>query len=278
MCSTDIVGFLVSEGVSLAEIRELSNHCTKGEFEQKLREKTFSKVLGGQFPDGANEEQIRTRVSQALDDLEYGRHSSKIRSVLLLFNLATLLQHKRSNIRFQFDSFKNERWDIEHVRSVASDRPEKHSDRIAWLEHCLGYLKSQQAKNPIQDEIEALKEMAPQDVTDEVFDPLYTKLLAHFQETSDEEADHGIANLTLLDEHTNRSYKNAVFAIKRQRLLSLDQAGIFVPLCTRNVFLKCYSPSVGNVMFWGREDRDAYQRTILKTLVGFFSGKMEGAP
>ena len=56
--------------------------------------------------------------------------------------------------------------------------------------------------------------------------------------------------MILLDEYTNRSYKNAVFAVKRQRLLSLDQAGIFVPLCTRNVFLKCYSPQVDKLMFW----------------------------
>jgi hypothetical protein len=82
-------------------------------------------------------------------------------------------------------------------------------------------------------------------------------------------------NLTLLDEGTNKSYKNAVFAVKRQRLLSLDQAGVFVPLCTRNVFLKCYSPRVGSVMFWGPEDRDAYQDVIIETLVRFFTGKSE---
>lgn len=132
--------------------------------------------------------------------------------------------------------------------------------------------------DPAQNEIEALKAMAPQDVTDELFDPLYAKLLAYFQETSDDEADHGIANLTLLDEHTNRSYKNAVFAVKRQRLLSLDQAGIFVPLCTRNVFLKCYNPQVDNVMFWGASDRLAYQTTILETLVGFLREKIEITP
>lgn len=35
---------------------------------------------------------------------------------------------------------------------------------------------------------------------------------------------------------------------KRQRLLDIDQHGIFVPLCTRNVFLKCYSPHVDKAM------------------------------
>ncbi len=268
-----IVGFLVNEGVGIAEIRELSNHCTKSGFDQKLRQRVFSKIVGGQFPEGGNEEQIRTRVRDLLEDLEYSDGRAKIRSVLLLFNVATLLQDQRSNIRFQFDSFKNRRWDIEHVRSVTSDRPDKYSARVEWLSHCLGYLESQHAAEELQHEIEAFNELSQEQATEEVFGSLYNKLIEFFHETADEEADHAIGNLTLLDEHTNRSYKNAVFAIKRQRLLSLDQAGIFVPLCTRNVFLKCYSPHVDNLMFWSAGDRVAYQSTILDTLVGFFTGK-----
>jgi len=79
--------------------------------------------------------------------------------------------------------------------------------------------------------------------------------------------------LTLLDSNTNRSYKNAVYAVKRKRLLELDQAGTFVPLCTRNVFLKCYSPKATNLLFWEDEDREAYLEVIVQTLVKFF---MEG--
>lgn len=101
------------------------------------------------------------------------------------------------------------------------------------------------------------------------------KVLVYFRENADDQADHSIANLALLDEHTNRGYKNAVFAVKRQRLLTLDQDGIFVPLCTRNVFLKCYSPLVDNVMFWSSADRDGYQKAIAETLISFFVGRME---
>jgi len=144
------------------------------------------------------------------------------------------------------------------------------------LSHCLGYLRSQYGEEELQHEIEAFNELTQEQATDEVFGLLYDQLIEFFHETADDETDHTIGNLTLLDEHTNRSYKNAVFAVKRQRLLSLDQAGIFVPLCTRNVFLKCYSPQVDNVMFWTAGDRFAYQGTILQTLVGFFVGKTKG--
>ncbi|MBU4389625.1 MAG: DUF262 domain-containing HNH endonuclease family protein [Proteobacteria bacterium] len=274
-----MVGFLVTEGMGINAIRDLSADCTKSEFERRLLREIFTRVIGGQLSESMDTETIRECVEEKLEDCEYRLHRAKIKSLLLLFNLATLLQNSRSNLRFQFDSFKSERWEIEHVRSVTSYKPERHSDRHEWLRHCLGYLQSQEHAGELLTEIEAfLKLPQPQsEAVKEVFDPLYDKVLSYFRENTDEEADHGIANLALLDEHTNRSYKNAVFAVKRQRLLDLDQAGIFVPLCTRNVFLKCYSPQADNVMFWSPEDRDAYQKAITETLVNFFVGKMEGS-
>ncbi len=269
-----IVGFLVSEGMSISKMRELSKKCTKSEFDQKLRKELFALVIDVQPPEELNEVSIRPKVEERLENLEYRTDREKIKSLLLLFNLATLLQNSRSNLRFQFDSFKSELWNIEHIRSVTSDKPERHSQRIIWLNHCLGYLKSQETRDDLRAEIESFVALSQQDAL-AAFDPLYDRLLAYFQEKTDEEADHGIANLALLDEHTNKSYKNAVFAVKRQRLLSLDQAGIFVPLCTRNVFLKCYSPQADNVIFWSPADREAYQSAIIKTLVGFFTGRTE---
>ncbi|VVN46243.1 hypothetical protein PS676_05767 [Pseudomonas fluorescens] len=49
-----------------------------------------------------------------------------------------------------------------------------------------------------------------------------------------------------------------------------------MPLCTRNVFLKCYSPQVDNVMFWSEADRDGYLAAMTNTLTDFFCGKTEG--
>jgi len=271
-----MVGFLVTEGMGINAIRELSANCTKSEFERRLRREIFTRVIGRQPPEGMEEQAIRERVEEKLEDLEYRLHRVKIKSVLLLFNLATLLQNIQSNLRFQFDSFKNERWDIEHVRSVTSDKPERPSDRVIWLGHILSYLRFQKEEDVLCEEIETFLKLPQSEALHEVFDPLYDKVLVSFRENTGEEADHGIANLALLDEHTNRSYKNAVFAVKRQRLLQLDQAGIFVPLCTRNVFLKCYNPKADNVMFWSGPDRDAYQKAIIETLVNFFVGKTEG--
>ena len=69
------------------------------------------------------------------------------------------------------------------------------------------------------------------------FETIDTEILTHFNEGGQADGPRS-ANLTLLDRGTNRGYGNAVFAIKREILLDQDRSGVFVPLCTRNVFLR----------------------------------------
>lgn len=269
-----IVGFLIQQGVDISELRKLSGSTTKRDFEQKLRGMVFVHMIGGAL-ENLSDDDLREMVSDKLESLEYGRDSHRIRSFLLLFNIATLLESPRSNLRFQFDSFKKENWDLEHIRSVASRTPERPNERIEWLKHCLGYLKTQETGGELQNEIEGFIELPQKGALDTIFDPLYEQVINFFKEAEEEGMGSGISNLTLLDQSTNRSYKNAVFAVKRKRLLSLDQSGIFVPLCTRNVFLKCYSPQVDNVMFWSKDDREAYGKVMVKTIIRFFKRDYE---
>jgi uncharacterized protein with ParB-like and HNH nuclease domain len=271
-----MVGFLVSQNMAIEKIRELSQNCTKRTFEQRLRREIFNRAIAKKPFNPSDEYAVRMDVADCLEALTYGSKSGEVAAALLLFNVATLLQNRRSNLRFQFDSFKTGHWDIEHIRSVADDKPERYHQRKDWLGICLGYLKLQDAEGDLCNKIEDFLALSQVDATNEKFDSLYEEIVQFFNEATEGEAVHGIANLTLLDEHTNRSYKNAPFAIKRQQLLDLDQHGIFVPLCTRNVFLKCYSPQVDNVMFWSEEDQQGYQEAITNVLVNFFCGKQEG--
>jgi len=269
-----MVGYLVSENTAINSIRDLSANCSKSYFQQQLRQVIFARAIDAKAVWPLNEQEIREQVAERLETLKYG--SPKIKSLLLLFNVATLLQNSKSNLRFQFDSFKGASWNIEHVRSVSSDKPERHHERVKWLDNCLRYLESSSAESELQESIRSFMVLPQAEASNDIFDPLYDRVLANFKESSDDAADHGIANLALLDEFTNKSYKNAVFAVKRQRILQLDQSGIFVPLCTRNVFLKCYSPEVGNLMLWSAEDSDGYLEVMTNTLADFFCGKMEG--
>ena len=205
-----------------------------------------------------------------LSDLEYGTDSKKIRAVLLLFNIATLLENRKSNLRFPFEAFKKEeRWDIEHVRSVESGKPGRVDTQRQWLEKVRDYLVETGDSERLVARAQGVLDASQ--FNNDQFDSIYDDVLAHFQEEDGAEAAHGIGNLTLLDAATNRSYKNAVFPVKRKRILGLDRTGMFVPLCTKNLFLKCYSEKIGNMMFWSQQDSESYRSAIVDSLVGFFA-------
>jgi hypothetical protein len=262
-----LVGFLIWSLEDVNDLRALAEGVGKQEFKKKLRTKIFEYAFGAIEPAPLTVESI----ADQLDGLEYRPGSQKIRRILLLFNLATLLGNQQSIMRFQFDSFKTASWDIEHVRSVAPDRPGTPKGKVEWLKQCQGYLKSTNEALDLQTDIQGFIDLPTKQTTEAAFDGVYEKVLRHFQEDKESEADNGISNLVLLDDETNRSYGNAVFAVKRDRILSLDRDGVFVPLCTRNVFLKCYNPRVEHVMFWTQEDRDGYRQVMIDTLHAFFT-------
>ena len=263
-----LVGYLIWAGEDVNELRDLAAGATKHEFKKRLKAMIFEYAFGAAEPAPL----ITEWIADQLDLLDYRPGSGRIRRILLLFNLATLLGNEQSNMRFQFESFKTAVWDIEHVRSVAPDRPGTPRGKVDWLERCQGYLESADEAADLRADIQAFIDLPAKEATDAAFDAVYEKVLRHFQEDGDGEADNSIPNLVLLDYATNRSYGNAVFAVKRQRVLSLDRDGVFVPLCTRNVFLKCYNPQVDHVMFWTQKDRDGYRQAMIETLHAFFTG------
>ncbi len=275
-----IVGFLVTQGVPLAEVRKLALDCTKSDLDRRLRQRVYSCVIEEWPFAGLSEVELRAAVVETVQALEYGSPAAnaRIRSLLLLFNIATLLLNRRSNLRFQFNSYKKEDWDLEHVRSVSPDRLKSYDERLAWMKACLGYLELSRLHPKLQAEIKGFIDLPRRAALETDFAELYGKVLRKVDEAAEEEADNGLGNLTLLDYRTNRSYKNAPFVVKRQKLLALDEAGTFVPLCTRNVFLKCYSPLVKNPTVWSGEDRQGYEGAVVETLVKFFLGRTEDAP
>ena len=79
--------------------------------------------------------------------------------------------------------------------------------------------------------------------------------------------ENGIGNLTLLDAETNRSYHNALYPVKRMKIIERDKGDVFVPVCTKNVFLKMYSTNFSNMMAWTKDDANDYLNEMKKVLV-----------
>ena len=135
-----LIGYLICDGDDLLAIRKAGKGVAKSEFHRILKRRIFKRLIGAELPPGAGRKDVKTAIETVVYELEYGPGSAKLRSFLLLFNIATLLQNPASNLRFPFDSFKKEIWDIEHVRSVTNRKPERTTDRKDWLERVHEYL------------------------------------------------------------------------------------------------------------------------------------------
>ena len=109
------------------------------------------------------------------------------------------------------------------------------------------------------DEREALQgriDAALPTITSDTFEPLHRELVALFTASADPDETDGpeaadrdemdsIANIALLSRDDNSVLNNSVFEVKRRHVITLDQDGSYIPVCTRNVFLKYYDKSLG---------------------------------
>jgi len=201
----------------------------------------------------------------SLLDLNY--ESRETKSVLLLYNILTMLQNKHDASYFPFDDYKLNKWDVEHIASRKDARSVPNVSRESWLCDVKYYIDREQQDGPdLIAEIDSI--IADRSFEqDDDFTALFDKVTEHFNRYMNgaEDMDE-ISNLALLDERTNRGYKNAVFPLKRKYIIELDKTGGFVPICTKNVFLKYFSDYPPKISFWTQDDREKYEQDLIRVL------------
>jgi len=50
--------------------------------------------------------------------------------------------------------------------------------------------------------------------------------------------------------------------LKRKTIIDREKAGTFIPICTKNVFLKYFSSYPPKISFWTQEDRENYYNDL----------------
>jgi hypothetical protein len=270
----------VAQGETVPSLFDLSESSTsKYDFRQCL----IKCIAKSTFPKKALTDLTYPVIENILSELSYEGDERRIRQLLLLFNIASLLANPVTNIRFQFDKYKQDNWDIEHIRSVDSAMPNDKGKQKAWLENVVDYISDDNTLNAEERsesdaqtahmiKNDACKLLQTTAFDDTQFIALYQRVIALYDPFDDDYADHSIGNLTLLDRATNRSYKNAVFPIKRATIISLDKKATFVPLCTKNVFLKYYSKQVDKMLYWKSKDSEDHQQAMVESIYGLFRG------
>ena len=233
------IGFLLT--AEIANIKELYSQSSK------LRKSEFVAYI--------NELIKQHYKSRTLLELNY--ESKETKSVLLLYNILTMLQNEHDASYFPFDDYKLNKWDVEHIASRKDARSVPAINRESWLLDVKCYIDQEQQDGPgLIKEVDSMLAARRFDYDDD-FAILFDKITIHFNE---------ISNLALLDERTNRGYKNAVFPLKRKYIIELDKTGGFVPICTKNTFLKYFSDYPPKISFWTQDDREKYEQDLIRVL------------
>lgn len=186
-----------------------------------------------------------------LQTLNYQEDKVLIKKTLLIFNIETILNNK-TNTRFLFNEFKNDlTWDIEHIAPQT-----ENMNKEEWIKTFFKYIHG--IENINKNRLDFIIRN---------FERFYIKKKEKLEKNElKHEYKHNIGNLTLLDSRTNRSYGNAFFPIKRAIILENDSKALFIPISTKNVFLKQYSNKLLNMMSWTNEDVVNYRTSIYSLL------------
>lgn len=278
------VGYLVEYNYSVAELVGIwKGKSTKSDFIGDLKKKVkdtikVCKDLNNQY------------------EIDGGVDKTVCKPLLLLHNIQTIIDQNKDFTskkeyelpvfyKFPFHLFKKEKWDVEHIDSNSENElnnKDSQNEFLLNIYHSVDDVIKQNIKTFIDDP-NAANWNDFSEFTKEAIDSL-----------SDEDKNK-IWNFTLLDSSTNRSYGNSIFAAKRRIIIGKDRGvalpipkikkennqskmiigeeekakTAFIPPCTKNIFMKYYTPVLTNYNYWTKPDAEAYKQNILKTLEEF---------
>ena len=252
------IGYLVASGFSTID---------------QLMEKTYE--LRKTEMDNLLDKYIKQSVDfkKPYSELSYDNDYNDISRLLLLFNVTSLMKSK-SDARFPFKEFNTNKWSLEHIHAQNSL---KLNTQEKWKEWLLHHIKSVEGMMTIADEqvvtqllIDIKTARSSEKMTEVQFTELsdrITRLLSKRDEPTD--YIHSLSNMALLQTSSNSVLSNGLFDAKRHEIIRMDSEGIYIPYCTKMVFLKYYSTAQQDSVsfhFWAEDDRRDYLKKMNELL------------
>lgn len=207
--------------------------------------------------------------------------SPKTAKALLLMNVETIRRREHSSERYSFGEYARSLWSLEHIHAQNSEGLKTVEQWRAWLIEHRNALDALDLTSTERESLRGRIDAALPAISSETFEPLHREIVELFTSSSDHDpggpktADRdeidSISNLALLTRDDNSVLSNAVFEVKRRHVIALDQRGSYIPVCTRNVFLKYYDRGQGaqQIHFWGPRDRDVYLEAMRAALAPY---------
>lgn len=255
------IGYLVTTGTPFGTIQTWAKARNK---------KVFDALLTNEIKNS-----LKIKAEDLEDTLRYDNHGyEKLSQLLLLFNVVS------TQDRFPYEKHVGHCWSLEHIHAQNSqnlNRAEQWETSLLLHRSALITLNATQGEKAGVSDLIADIDKALPDVKTDRFGDRFKDLIERIQavlnpDWAQGEADHTIANLALLSRDDNSALNNAVFEVKRQKVLSWDRSGNYIPLATRNVFLKYYSETGAlQPHFWSEDDRKSYREAIKKKLKDYLN-------
>lgn len=267
------VGFLLSANlVKIEDVIELS----------KQDKSTFKKVLKNRIADYLRQTD--------LNSLSYEGDQEELKRVLLLFNVLSVNAIKANEQhRFPFNLYneiKNgKKWSLEHIHAQQSQDPLLKDEVIrVWINDTLNSISRVTVIEKGADEngnsvsvnikplVEELTRLSQTPIDEKIDNERFNLVRAQIVSAFDSESTkHLLDNMALLSCPDNSRLNNAIFPVKRDRVIEMELEGRFIPPCTRNVFLKIYSRADTQPYFWSKADKEDYVRNINRIFNDFKS-------
>ena len=244
------------------------------------------------FKEWAVEKVINDFNNINFEDLSFENDKASVVKVFLLFNILSAMNESHLTGKFfpfhlHKKSEKKSAWSIAHIHAQNSEQMKNPEANKKWLEDTLKAIQNIKSievesiinvdeedeedfqNNHILDELKfRIKQMLLTDLKDfESFNILKDELLSIF----DSGSIHVMDNLALLSVKHNAALNNAIFPVKRNRILDFYRNGEYIPQTTINVFLKYYSVEDLQPFYWSLADKKDYLENIRKTLSNYIS-------
>lgn len=271
-------------------------------------------------------DQIQTLIDGCNDvSKEYdGSSKTACRPILLLHNVLTVILQGQVaqkeyaqdiTVKFPFNLYKMEKWDVEHIDSNTTNDLQDFDQQKEWLLTNYIVVKDIPKDENNQEEslttrIENFCERKLEDMEDDskrniYFNELCNEIKGYISDDDNLcENKNGrneknlLWNFTLLDEKTNRGYGNSIFPAKRRIIIGKEQGkyypcptcnaqkgfnnpdpvpatSSFILPCTKQAFLKYYSPMSGTMTVWTHYDAEAYLKNIIEVIMKKFNFKVK---
>lgn len=248
------VGYLVSTGHRFSDLVQKAAGLTKS---------SFGATLDALICDSLD--LTPSEVTALSYDVD--AHREKCSRLLLLMNAETVRRLKNSSERYSFRHHRAGSWSLEHIHAQNAENLTKAEQWAEWLRLHRQALEAvpsitREHRDALFERIDA----ARQHVNRQIFHDLARDVIAAFttEAATSIHSVHSVTNLALLSSEDNSALSNAVFEVKRRKILELDRQGAYIPICTRQAFLKYHTGAAAHqVHFWSVQDRESYLNAIL---------------